>query len=61
MTNRISPSQVLPTGAILGLHGSSASSKTSESLAKETLTLKSSEPEMARRGKWGKQYELALA
>ena len=31
----------------LGLHGSAASSQTSESLAKETLTLKSSAPETA--------------
>ena len=45
----------------LGLHGSAASSKTSESLAKETLTLKSSEPEIAPAGKSGKQYEVALA
>src|SRR5580692_782818 len=35
----------------LGLHGSAASSRTSESLAKETLTLKSSEPEAAPAGK----------
>ena len=45
----------------LGLHGSAASSRTSESLAKETLTLKSSEPEMAPAGNSGKQYEVALA
>jgi tetratricopeptide (TPR) repeat protein len=45
----------------LGLHGSAASSRTSESLAKETLTLKSSETELAPTGKWGKQYEVALA
>ncbi len=46
----------------LGLHGSSASSKTSESLAKETLALKSSQPETAgAANKSGKQYELALA
>jgi len=44
----------------LGLHGSAASSKTSESLAKETLTLKSSEPEAAPAGNLGKQYEVAL-
>jgi Tfp pilus assembly protein PilF len=45
----------------LGLHGSAASSKTSESLAKETQTLKSGEPETASRGSSGKQYEMALA
>jgi tetratricopeptide (TPR) repeat protein len=45
----------------LGLHGSAASSKTSESLAKETLALKSSEPEIAPAGKSGEQYEVALA
>jgi len=45
----------------LGLHGSAASSKTSESLAKETLMLKSSETEIAPAGKSGKQYEMALA
>jgi len=45
----------------LGLHGSAASSKTSESLAKETLTLKSNEPDVAPTGKLGKQYEIALA
>lgn len=45
----------------LGLHGSAASSRTSESLAKETLTLKSSETEIAPTGKWGQQYEVALA
>jgi tetratricopeptide (TPR) repeat protein len=45
----------------LGLHGSAASSRTSESLAKETLTLKSSDMEIAPTGKWGKQYEVALA
>jgi tetratricopeptide (TPR) repeat protein len=44
----------------LGLHGSAASSKTSESLAKETLALKPSETEIAPGGKPGKQYELAL-
>lgn len=44
----------------LGLHGSAASSKTSESLAKETLTLKSSEPEASPAGNSGKQYEVAL-
>jgi Flp pilus assembly protein TadD len=45
----------------LGLHGSAASSRTSESLAKEALTLKSSAPETAGAGNWGKQYEMALA
>jgi tetratricopeptide (TPR) repeat protein len=45
----------------LGLHGSSASSKTSESLAKETLTLKSSAPETAGAGNSARQYEVALA
>jgi len=45
----------------LGLHGSAASSKTSESLAKETQTLKSGEPETASAGSSGKQYEMALA
>jgi tetratricopeptide (TPR) repeat protein len=45
----------------LGLHGSAASSKTSESLAKETLTLKPSETEIVPGGKPGKQYEMALA
>jgi tetratricopeptide (TPR) repeat protein len=45
----------------LGLHGSAASSKTSESLAKETQTLKSGEPESASPGSSGKPYEMALA
>jgi tetratricopeptide (TPR) repeat protein len=45
----------------LGLHGSAASSKTSESLAKETLTLKSSGAEMAPAKNWGKEYESASA
>ena len=45
----------------LGLHGSAASSKTSESLAKETLTLKSSEGEMAPATNRGKEYEAASA
>jgi tetratricopeptide (TPR) repeat protein len=45
----------------LGLHGSAASSKTSESLAKEILTLKSSETGSAPAGKPGKQYEAASA
>jgi tetratricopeptide (TPR) repeat protein len=45
----------------LGLHGSAASSRTSESLAKETLTLKSSAPETAGAGNSAKQYGVALA
>jgi tetratricopeptide (TPR) repeat protein len=45
----------------LGLHGSAASSRTSESLAKQTLALKSSEPEMASAGASGKKYEAASA
>lgn len=45
----------------LGLHGSAASSRTSESLAKETLTLKSSSPETAGAGNSAKQYKVALA
>jgi tetratricopeptide (TPR) repeat protein len=45
----------------LGLHGSAANSRTSESLAKETLTLKSSEPETAPAGNSGNQYAVALA
>jgi tetratricopeptide (TPR) repeat protein len=45
----------------LGLHGSAATSRTSESLAKETLTLKSSEPEKASVGASEKRYEVALA
>jgi Flp pilus assembly protein TadD len=45
----------------LGLHGSAASSKTSESLAKETRTLKSDEPETASTGSSGRHYEMALA
>jgi Tfp pilus assembly protein PilF len=45
----------------LGLHGSAASSRTSESLAKETLTLKSSEPEKASASASEKRYEVALA
>jgi tetratricopeptide (TPR) repeat protein len=45
----------------LGLHGSVASSKTSESLAKETQTLKSGEPLTASSGSSAKQYEMALA
>jgi len=45
----------------LGLHGSAANSKTSESLAKETLALKSGDPEAAPAGGSGKRYETALA
>lgn len=45
----------------LGLHGSAASSRTSESLAKETVTLKSSQPETAGAGNSAKQYAAALA
>jgi len=45
----------------LGLHGSAAGLKTSESLAKETQALKSSEPETASPGSSGKPYEMALA
>jgi tetratricopeptide (TPR) repeat protein len=45
----------------LGLHGSVASSKISESLAKETQTLKSGEPATASTGSSGNQYEMALA
>ena len=45
----------------LGLHGSAASSKTSESLAKETAALKSSEPEEASAGGSSKRYQTALA
>jgi Flp pilus assembly protein TadD len=45
----------------LGLHGSVASSKTSQSLAKETQTLKSGEPLTTSTGSSGKQYEMALA
>jgi tetratricopeptide (TPR) repeat protein len=45
----------------LGLHGSAASSKTSESLAKETRALKSSEPEIASTRRPSEQYEVALA
>jgi Flp pilus assembly protein TadD len=45
----------------LGLHGSAASSRTSESLAKEMVTLKSGEPETASPVASGKQYALALA
>jgi tetratricopeptide (TPR) repeat protein len=44
----------------LGLHGSSASSQTSESLAKETLALKLSEREVKSVASAGKQYEIAL-
>jgi tetratricopeptide (TPR) repeat protein len=45
----------------LGLHGSAASSRTSESLAKETLGLKSGEPERASASVSEKRYEVALA
>jgi tetratricopeptide (TPR) repeat protein len=45
----------------LGLHGSAASSRTSESLAKETLTLKSREPENAPASVSEKRYDVALA
>jgi len=45
----------------LGLHGSAASSKTSESLAKETSALKSSEPAAAPVGGSSKRYDTALA
>jgi tetratricopeptide (TPR) repeat protein len=45
----------------LGLHGSVASSKTSESLAKETETLKSGEPATAAIRSSGKPYEMALS
>ncbi len=45
----------------LGLHGSAASSKTSESLAKETQTLEPGESETASTGSSGKQYEMAWA
>jgi len=45
----------------LGLHGSAASSRTSESLAKETLTLKSTQPEAAGADNSAKQYAAALA
>jgi Flp pilus assembly protein TadD len=44
----------------LGLHGSAASSRTSESLAKETVTLKSSEPTPPA-GNLSQQYRAALA
>jgi tetratricopeptide (TPR) repeat protein len=45
----------------LGLHGSAASSRTSESLAKQTLSLKSSEPAGTLEGKADRQYDAALA
>jgi tetratricopeptide (TPR) repeat protein len=45
----------------LGLHGSSASSKTSESLAKETSALKSSEPRVAPVGGSSKRYDTTLS
>jgi Flp pilus assembly protein TadD len=44
----------------LGLHGSAASSKTSESLAKETLSLKSSGTEIVPTRKSDEPYEVAL-
>ena len=44
----------------LGLHGSAATTRTSESLAKETLALKSSEPQPVSAGTSGKEYEAAL-
>src|SRR5580704_2053513 len=45
----------------LGLHGSAASSKTSESLAKETSALKSGEAEARSAGGSSKRYQTALA
>ncbi len=45
----------------LGLHGSAASSKTSESLAKETSALKSGEPGAASAGVPSARYGAALA
>jgi tetratricopeptide (TPR) repeat protein len=45
----------------LGLHGSAASSKTSESLAKETSALKSSEAEAGSAASSSKRYQTALA
>jgi tetratricopeptide (TPR) repeat protein len=45
----------------LGLHGSAASSRTSESLAKETVTLKSNQPDTSGAGNSAKQYAAALA
>jgi tetratricopeptide (TPR) repeat protein len=45
----------------LGLHGSDTASRTSEALAKETLSLKSSESEKASGGTPGSRYDLALA
>lgn len=45
----------------LGLHGSAASLRTSESLAKQTLTLKSGQAEVPPAGGSSKQYEGALA
>ncbi|MGB6596256.1 MAG: tetratricopeptide repeat protein [Candidatus Acidiferrum sp.] len=45
----------------LGLHGSAASSRTSESLAKETLGLKSSGPQPSTSASSSKEYETALA
>lgn len=45
----------------LGLHGSAATTKTSESLAKETLALKSTDPQPTSAGTSSKEYEAALA
>lgn len=45
----------------LGLHGSAATTRTSESLAKETRTLKSSEPQPESAGSTSKEYEVAFA
>jgi tetratricopeptide (TPR) repeat protein len=45
----------------LGLHGSAATTRTSESLAKETRTLKSSELQPESAGSTNKEYEVALA
>jgi len=45
----------------VGLHGSTASSQTSESLAKQTVTLKSSEPEKVSASGSAKRYAAALA
>ncbi len=45
----------------LGLHGSAASSKTSESLAKETSALKSREAEAGSAGGSSKRYQMVLA
>jgi tetratricopeptide (TPR) repeat protein len=45
----------------LGLHGSAVSSRTSESLAKEALVLKSNEPQKVSVSASEKRYEVALA